>query len=132
MAERDPHGVDVEPSDDAADRGALTISPRVVEKIASEAALGVDGVVPSSSFLGRVTSRDLPRVDADLAGSRTRIEVEVAAVWPTPLPALAALVRDEVKTQVQRLVPLTVDGVSVAVAEVVHRDGRASGQEAPR
>ncbi|CAN5293028.1 hypothetical protein BH18ACT9_BH18ACT9_00180 [soil metagenome] len=105
-----------------AERGKLTISPRVVERVATMAAREVDGVVPVTSTLDRLASRSLPKADAHLAGQRTRIQMSIAAAWPKPLPEVAAAVRDRVSERVASLVSLTVDGVSVEVSSVVHAE----------
>lgn len=111
-------------------RGRLTVADRVVQRIAEAAAAGVDGVAPrtssNGSLAGDVTTavggalgRSLPRASCVRAGTRVRVEVEVATLWPRPAAEVAALVRDGVAERLQTLAGVRVDAVAVTVAKVV-------------
>ncbi len=102
-----------------AERGHLDIRDRVVERVAERAALEVPGVVRHSGTLGRVTGRDLPRVDATVAGGRVRVRLDVAVEWPNPLPDTASAVRSTVAERLAALTGMTVDAVDVTAAHVV-------------
>lgn len=99
--------------------GRTTIAPRVVERLAVAAAREVEETVSARDGLSGLVRGRLPRADAVVAGDTARIEVQVAATWPSPLPALAASVRDHVTHQVSTLADLDVTAVDVTVAAVV-------------
>ena len=63
---------------DPATRGTLTMTDRVIERIAAIAATQVRGVVATGSRWDRTTGRALPHVDSRTAGSRARLVVEIA------------------------------------------------------
>jgi len=111
-------------------RGRLEVADRVVQRIAEAAAAGVDGVAPRTtsdgSLTGSVTTavggalgRSLPRASCVVAGSRVRVEVEVATLWPRPAAEVAARVRDGVAERLETLAGVRVDAVAVTVAKVV-------------
>ncbi|MGL4743308.1 MAG: Asp23/Gls24 family envelope stress response protein [Dermatophilaceae bacterium] len=106
-------------ADLVAERGRTVIEDRVVQRLAQQASLEVPGVVPDGSGLDKIVGRALPEVSVTVAGHRTRISVEVAAVWPAPLADLAAAVRQHVAETVQVLTELDVDAVDVEVARLV-------------
>jgi uncharacterized alkaline shock family protein YloU len=117
----------VEPDDapvPVEDRGRTTIADQVVERIAAMAAAEVESVVDTRGGLTRLLLGHLPRASATVAGSTSRIQVEVAASWPTPLGTLAAQVRDHVSERVTTLSGLVVTAVDVSVADVVHTQSR--------
>lgn len=92
------------------ERGALDVAARVVDTIASRAALGVPGVVRTP---GR---RGLPRVHSSQSGGRAVIGVEVTLAWPRPAAETSAAVRSLVAQEVLRLAGVRADRVDVAVA----------------
>ncbi len=102
-------------------RGRLVIADKAVERIASGAAREVPAVHPTGARLGlppRTSS--LPSASATVAGGRSRVKVEVAIRWPASAATAAAAVRDHVQERVATLTGMTVDGVDVVVADVVH------------
>lgn len=101
-------------------RGRTTIEDVVVEHIASQAALEVNGVTATGSDLEKLIGRRLPKADAQVAGTRARVQLEIAAAWPYPLAALAAAVREHVTSRLVELTGLSIDGVDVDVARVIH------------
>jgi len=116
VAEQQPVG-DLAPPDE---RGSTTIADRVVERIATIAAGEVDSVTDTDGSWARLGRRGLPRAHATVAGLSSRISVEVAAAWPTPLGSLATRVRDHVCERVETLTGVSVTAVDVRVADVVH------------
>jgi uncharacterized alkaline shock family protein YloU len=103
------------------ERGTTTIADRVVQKIASIAAGEVDAVtVTRAGWTQVVGGSGLPSASAKVAGGSSRISVEIAAAWPSPLSAVAAKVREHVAHQVTSLTGIDVVAVDVTVADVVH------------
>lgn len=115
-----PAGRDALP--DPADRGRTTIADGVVSRIASIAASEIEAVVDTRKGWTKLVRKGLPHADAVVAGDTSRITVEVAAVWPTPLAPLTDRVRAHVTERVGSLVGVTVSRVDVTVADVVHLD----------
>lgn len=109
----------------AAERGRTTIADRVVGRVASIAAAEAESVVDSRRGWTGLVRHSLPHAEAVVAGGTARIDVEVAASWPTPLAALSAQVRDTVRTRVVELTGMTVGRVDVTIADVVHVDAPA-------
>lgn len=99
--------------------GRTTIAPRVVERIAVAAAAEVDATARASGGLTRLVRGRLPRASAVVAGQTSRISVEVAATWPTPLASVAGEVRDHVTERVGTLAGVDVTAVDVTVAEII-------------
>ncbi len=115
------HGSDQ--ASDPGDRGRLRIADRVVERIAVQAAHEVDGVVRAGSTLDRALGRRYPKADAEVAGDRVRVTMQVATVWPTPLTRAAREVRAAVTEHLSTMVGMHVDSVDVHAAKVVLDDG---------
>ncbi|WP_229052043.1 Asp23/Gls24 family envelope stress response protein [Aeromicrobium sp. Leaf350] len=109
----------------AAERGRTTIADKVVSRVASIAAAEMEAVVDTRSGWTKLVRKGLPHADAVVAGGTTRITVEVAATWPTPLSRLAAQVRDHVTSRVVDLTGTQVSRVDVTVADVVHLETAA-------
>ncbi|MEP6814745.1 MAG: Asp23/Gls24 family envelope stress response protein [Marmoricola sp.] len=105
------------------DRGSLVIADKVVERIAAIAAGEIEAVSDQASGWTRALRRSLPRASAKVAGGRTRVVVDVAAPWPTPLTSMAIEVRDHVRERVTTLTGVTVTAVDVTVADVIHAGG---------
>lgn len=109
---------------DAGERGRLVVADRVVRRVAAAAAAEVGGVVRlRPGRLAEVTGTGLghgyPHADATVAGQRARVRVEVVARWGTPLPALAARVRDRVQLRLDRLAAVRADAVDVVVVRML-------------
>lgn len=105
---------------EASVRGDLLVADRVVQKIAGIAAGEVRGVVSTGSGVDQLLGRKYPHADATIAGSRARIQIDIAVAWPYPLSQVSSQVRDHVTDRVNDLVGLTVDAVDVTVSKVVH------------
>ncbi len=101
-------------------RGRTTIEDAVLERIATHAALEVDGVTATGSDLQRLIGRRLPKADAHVAGTRARVQLEIAAAWPHPVATVAAAVRDQVTTRLVELTGLDIDAVDVEITRIIH------------
>ena len=105
--------------DDPGTRGDLTVNDKVIERIAYRAALDAAGVQRHSGGMDKLTGRRLPRVHVQNAGGRVRANVDVAVIWPWPLPAVAADVQNRVHHALTTWAGLDVDAVDVAVPTIV-------------
>ncbi|MBT9257747.1 Asp23/Gls24 family envelope stress response protein [Phycicoccus sp. KQZ13P-1] len=101
-------------------RGRTIIEDAVLEHIAAHAALEVTGVTVTGSELAKFIGRRLPKADAHVAGTRARVQVEVAVAWPQPIPTVASAVREHVTARLVELTGLSIDAVDVEVTRVVH------------
>lgn len=108
-------------------RGSTTIAGGVVEHIARLAANEVDGVAGAGSGLDQVLGRRYPKANADVAGSRARLNVQIAVAWPYPLADVCARVRETVTTRLSELTGLSIDAVDVTAAQVV-QPGQPTGR----
>jgi uncharacterized alkaline shock family protein YloU len=120
-------------TDEAGGRGTLTVADKVVEKLARWATLQVEGVAPEGSTTGRlgaVLGRGYPSVDVDRAGTRATVDVEVAALWPTPADTVAGRVQEAVRRSLREHVSVDADSVAVTVADLVTTEelGRRSAR----
>ncbi|GAA1923743.1 hypothetical protein GCM10009797_16840 [Nocardioides hwasunensis] len=106
----------------AADRGRTVIADKVVERVASIATSEVEAVIDTRKGWTKLIRKGLPHAEAVVAGDTSKITVEVAATWPTPLAQVAAQVREHVTRQVVDITGVTVTRVDVTVADVVHLD----------
>ncbi|MEO7060747.1 MAG: Asp23/Gls24 family envelope stress response protein [Lapillicoccus sp.] len=103
------------------ERGRTVIEEAVLESIAVRASGEVPGVVvQAGSGLAKVIGHQYPKADADVAGTRARLRVDVAIRWPYPLADVTAQVRDSVTARLTELTGLTIDAVDVTAAKVVH------------
>lgn len=101
-------------------RGRTVIKDKVLETIAARAARDVEGVAADGSDLTQLIGRALPRADAQVAGTRARVQVTIAVAWPQPVGQVAAHVRDTVRAALSEMTGLDVDAVDVQVAKVLH------------
>lgn len=102
------------------ERGRTVIADRVVERVSAMAAREIENVIDTRSGLTRLARGALPRARATVAGGTSRISVDVAAQWPTPLREIATGVRDHVTERVQTLTGVSVVAVDVRVADVAY------------
>ncbi|MGQ7294916.1 Asp23/Gls24 family envelope stress response protein [Quadrisphaera sp. KR29] len=123
------------------ERGHLQVAERVVVAIARAAAQEVPGVASPSQVKGSpagglslggvgeqlssAVGRTLPRASAQVAGSRARITVELALLWPHPAAAVAQRVREHVSERLAQYAAVSTDSVTVTVTSVV-RDARST------
>ncbi|MEO3938954.1 Asp23/Gls24 family envelope stress response protein [Dermatophilaceae bacterium Soc4.6] len=102
------------------ERGRTVIARAVVEHIAVRAAADVEGVEPAGAGLEKVLGRRYPKANADVAGGRAGLRLDIAVAWPHPLADVCGQVRDTVMARVGELTGLRVDTVDVTAANVVH------------
>ncbi|WP_130864749.1 Asp23/Gls24 family envelope stress response protein [Acidipropionibacterium timonense] len=101
-----------------ADRGSLTVTAAVVEKVAAMVASEVDGLgAPSGGLLRRWDRADYDRgpvVTARLVGDVADLTVAVAVTFPTPVEPACDELRERLVTRVPRL-----SGVELRVVDIV-------------
>jgi uncharacterized alkaline shock family protein YloU len=105
--------------DDPGTRGSLTIHDKVVRRLATRAALDTAGVQRQAAAIDKLTGRDLPRVHVQVSGDRVRAGVDIAVVWPSVLPTVAADVQRNVTHALYAWAGLYVDAVDVSVPSIV-------------
>ncbi|WP_405059582.1 Asp23/Gls24 family envelope stress response protein [Kribbella sp. NBC_01505] len=110
------------------ERGTLQISERAIERIATTTALQAPAVISQDATFGR----GLPKVKAQLAGQRVRLDVEVAILWGHPLADVAAEVRGRVARTVAELTGFGVDVVNVDISAVELPKPDTNTTSAPR
>jgi uncharacterized alkaline shock family protein YloU len=111
--------------------GTITISERVVAKLASRAAVEIPDAgaaaprvlgrsVASPSVLGgRQTSlTGLPKSSADVDGSRALLDLSISVRWPASVPAVTQAVREHVTERVAELTGLIVTEVAISVTDL--------------
>jgi uncharacterized alkaline shock family protein YloU len=105
----------------AEDRGTLTIADRALTRITRQVALEVPGVAPeeSAGAVERRLGRGYPRVQWQRAGTRARVQVEVAITWPASSQAVTSQVQEAVRRELERQAGQELLQVNVAVREVV-------------
>lgn len=103
---------------DPGQRGRLSIADRAIDRIAGRAAAGVDGVLATTSALGKVVGRQLPKVSSDVRENDVRLSVDIAVAWPSPLREVVRQVRESVITDVETLAGKRVRSVDVTVAKM--------------
>ncbi len=111
---------------DAAGRGTTVIADRVFERTAWAAAVAAPGVVRHGGAVGRITGRELPRVEVRRDRDHVRVRLDVALTWPSPLAATTAGVRDARGADPTRVTGSAVDAVDVTVTHLETDDGRPS------
>ena len=104
--------------DDPGRRGSLSIADKVIDKLAEQATVAVDGVVPTGSGLEKFVGRQLPKVSSSVRGDQARVNVDIAVRWPMPLADVAADVRSAVAGVVTSLAGLDVTAVDVSVSRI--------------
>jgi len=98
------------------------LAPRVVEKVAAQAAGEVEEVFGLARQLaGRRVGAERVRVQADLDGLVAAIRVELALVYPGALLAVTRRVREHVAGRVQQLCGVRVSQVDITVAALHHQ-----------
>jgi uncharacterized alkaline shock family protein YloU len=108
-----------EPGADPGSRGELVIRGRAVSRIVERAVLDVPGVLRSSSRIGPITRRELPRAVVDMSTPHPNIRVDVALSWPSPVAALCRDIRDRIDAEVARIVGREPSRIDIAVTELI-------------
>lgn len=108
------------------DRGRTVLSDKVVEKIASQAAREVSVAGGrSGGLLGIGSHADFdarPKVDVELAGTTASLAIEVGVLYPTPLRAATARIREHLMGRVAALTGVRVRRVDIKVVWLSSRN----------
>jgi uncharacterized alkaline shock family protein YloU len=112
--------------------GMISISDRVVEKMAARAAAEIPDAgaaaprvlgrsVTGAAALGaRTTSLTaLPKASADVDGSLVNLDLSISVRWPASVPEVTSAVRENVRRRVGELTGLIVSEVSISVTALV-------------
>jgi uncharacterized alkaline shock family protein YloU len=108
----------------AEERGRLTVSDRVVERVAGYAVVLVDGAAAAPRRVLGVKVADADTDDeanvrARVAGSTATVEASIAVRWPASIHAVADEVRQRIREDVARITGVTVDHVDLDVVSLV-------------
>lgn len=108
-----------------AHNGRVTISEKIVTKIATEAANAVPGTAQVTSGFDRLTGRGFPRIDVELTddNSAATVEAFIATRWPSPSTAVAKAVRRTITEWVRDFTGIKVLRVNVVAGPVVNEPG---------
>jgi uncharacterized alkaline shock family protein YloU len=111
--------------------GTISISSRVVQKLAARAAAEVPDAgaaaprvmgrsVTGATALGaRQTSlTGLPKASARVDGSTAVLDLSISIRWPASVPAVSSAVREHVRHRVTSLTGLNVTDVSISVTDL--------------
>jgi len=111
-------------------RGETTIAPVVAEKIAARAASEVDGVggvlrTGLSRLLPWTASAGPAAADAAIDHGTVSVDLTVNVVYPRPVGAVTAQVRQQVTRRLADLCGLRAGRVDIVVPELVRPPARA-------
>lgn len=128
----EPAPPDVRPG--RSELGTISISSRVVQKLAARAAVEVPdagaaaprvmgrSVTGARALGGRQTSlTGLPRAEAEVDGSTAALALWVSIRWPASIPGVSTAVREHVRDRVRTLTGLEVTEVSISVTDLATR-----------
>ncbi|WP_157559739.1 Asp23/Gls24 family envelope stress response protein [Nocardioides sp. Soil777] len=100
---------------DPAERGTLDVRTKAIQHIVERAVLDTPGTVAHQGALGKLIGTGSPRASITMEGRRARVEVDVAAVWPSPVTRIATDVRDRVLHEAVRQSGVFIRTVDVTV-----------------
>jgi uncharacterized alkaline shock family protein YloU len=108
---------------EAAERGALTIAEKVVERIAGYAVTQVHGASAAPRRLlgirvGDPGPGDEAAVDAYVDGMTATVRATVAIAWPNPVRATAARLRQAIRDDVAAITGVQVAQVDLDVVSL--------------
>jgi uncharacterized alkaline shock family protein YloU len=108
---------------DPADRGSVSITDRVVERIAGHAVTQVEGASAAPRrllgvSLGGDGSGNEASVDARVDGSIVTVDATVAVGYPSSVRAVTARLRTHVRAEVERLTGMRVAHIDVDVVSM--------------
>jgi uncharacterized alkaline shock family protein YloU len=109
-----------DPADDPAERGTTEIRSAAVERLVAVAV----GEVADTADVRRLWGRSPAEVRARVAGTRVTGTVRVAVRYPTPIPTVAARIRERVALQVRELCGLELGPLHVDVVGLVGEAAR--------
>ena len=106
------------------DRGVTTISPNVVEKIATRAAQedpSVIGVEQSGirQLIPIGGGQPEPRAEAEVQREQATVELTIRVSYPEPVRQVAERVRRRVADRVEELTGLSVAQVNITIPELI-------------
>lgn len=108
---------------EAADRGTLTVSDRVVERVAGYAVTLVDSAAAAPRrvlgvTVGEAETDDEARVRARVAGDTATVEATIAVGWPASIRAVAEQARRRIRDDVGRITDVRVDHIDIDVVSL--------------
>lgn len=108
---------------EAEERGTLTVSDRVVERVAAYAVVSVDAAAAAPRKMlgftvGQADADDEARVRADVRGSTATIEATLAVRWPESVRDVAEQARRAIRAEVQRITDVRVDHIDLDVVSL--------------
>jgi uncharacterized alkaline shock family protein YloU len=108
---------------DAAERGSLSVSDRVVERVAGYAVTLVDGASAAPRRVlgvpvGEARDDKEALVDARVDGHTATISTSVAIGWPASVREVAARLRQHVREDVERIAGVRVAHVDIDVVSM--------------
>lgn len=103
--------------------GRINIAKDVISMIAALAVSEIPGVFAPTgeAFPHEPTSRR--HVDTELLSGRVRLSLRIAVEYGQVIPKLVQELQEKVKTEVERMTALPVEGVDVEVTRVVFPKG---------
>lgn len=112
----------------AAERGALTVEPRAVVRIATAAATEVEHIGGAarrvlSVAVGDDAEAPRPRVDAEVDGGSVRLAVTCSVAYPHPVATVTDRLRAHLVERVTTLTGLTPRSVRITVAALTAEPG---------
>lgn len=112
------HGGPSSSEQDGGQRGSLRIGDKVAQRLAVHAAVSTPGVARRAAGLDKITGRELPSAQIDIASNRVAARLKVAVSWPQPLAEVARAVQRNVADALHAMAGLAVDSVDVEVTHV--------------
>ena len=108
---------------EAEERGALTVSDRVVERVAAYAVVSIDAAAAAPRKMlgftvGKADTDDEARVRADVRGSTATIAATLAVRWPESVRDVAEQARRAIRAEVQRITDVRVDHIDLDVVSL--------------
>lgn len=114
--------------------GTISISSRVVQKLAARAVVEVpDAGAATPRVMGRSVTRaqmvggrqtsltSLPKAAAEVDGSTAAVALWVSVRWPASIPGVSMAVREHVRDRIDTLTGLTVTEVSISITDLATR-----------
>jgi uncharacterized alkaline shock family protein YloU len=108
---------------DPAERGALAIADRVVERVAGYAVSQVDGAMAAPRRVlgvnvGDARPQEQATVDAQVHGDIATVEATIAVRWPASVRSVGDAVRRRVRDDVARMTDVRVAQVDLDIVSM--------------